>query len=110
MKYADRSTFNRGGGGCHENQFPETKKGNSDSIKFIQSLFKERTNDPYFYRLAKIKTLKIKFDKIKHKRTKGRYQLESELLHEEKSRKELLEMLGVPDQMPVTIKIEIFKR
>lgn len=93
-----------------EHLFPKTKKGNQQSVKFLEQLAKERASHPWYYKLKKIELLKRKLsDKKLGAVAKKRYQLESELLREEADRKETLYVCDV-DCPPPFLKVEIINK
>lgn len=89
-------------------EFPENRKGNAASIKFIQELHSARKQHPWYFKLDKIKNLKDKLGKLKCSRSKRKYALESELQREEKDRKEHLEICGITCPPPL-LTVEISK-
>jgi hypothetical protein len=77
-------------------EFPDSRKGNRESLKFLQGLRESRINHPWYYKLTKIESLKLR---LKYCRSgsgsKTRIQFEVELKQEEQDRNELLEMCDV---------------
>jgi hypothetical protein len=95
------------GGEKLEKCFSKTVKGNRESIKFLESLAKERFSHPWYYKLTKIKNIENKLAARKiGTKSKKRYQLESELIREKKDRDEHLEILDIQGP-PDLLKIEI---
>jgi hypothetical protein len=87
--------------------FPNTVKGDRESVKYIQGLYNNRKDDPWYYLLDKIepRANKLRHDGWKLSRTK-KIQLEAELEGLEKERAEYLDMQGVTETPPI-IKVEI---
>lgn len=96
------------GGGVITQLFPDTKSGNSACLKFIQELYKKRTEHPFYQHMKKIEKLEADF-KNTRSRGKKKLQLEIDILFYKSERAELLEILGLLDEAPPLIKLEIEK-
>lgn len=89
--------------------FKEGKLGNSAALKLITELHNTRKQHPYFLHCDKIKRIEAKLEGLSS-RAKSRYPLESELLKLKEDRAEWLKIEGYPDEMPPTIKLEIYRK
>jgi hypothetical protein len=87
-------------------QFPETPKGNNASVKYIQQLYSERKNYPWYHRLKQIELLE---EKLKFKAGKKKVELEAELYREKKEREEHLQICEVNSPPPL-IKLSIYRK
>lgn len=91
--------------------FPDNRKGNSDSIKFIAELHRQRKGHPYFFALDKIKTIETKLKDYRlGRKTKKRFQLEVDLRYFQEERAKVLSSTNTPDQLPPAIKLSIVKQ
>ena len=80
-------------------EFPNTTKGNRDSIQYIKGLYEERKKHPWFFNMEKIKRVKDKLDDNRlGRKTKKRYQLESELNRLNEERTKLLNDTGTTEK------------
>ena|SRR6185295_4301277 len=93
--------------GWFEKQFKSTGKGQNQSVKFLQDLHSERKKHPWYYELKNIEAIKAKLDdRNLGRRTKKRFELETQLRIKENDRNELLELLGITGPPPL-IKVDI---
>jgi hypothetical protein len=87
-------------------EFPETARGSSASIKYIQQLYADRKNHPWYYRLKQIESLEYRFESTSGKK---KMQIKSELFREKKEREEHLHLCEV-DSPPQLIELHIYRR
>jgi hypothetical protein len=94
-------------GETKEVQFPNNRKGNSDSVKFLQKLADEQKKHAWYFRLAKIEDIEAKLKDYRlGRKTKKRFNLEVELKFQKQERKEHLEICEVTAP-PGLMKIEV---
>lgn len=89
--------------------FKDGRLGDSAALKLITELHNTRKRHPYFLHADKIKRIEEKLEKL-GSRSKARYALESELSKLKEDRTEWLKIEGYPDEMPPTIKLEIYRK
>lgn len=89
-------------------RFPENRKGNSDSVKYIKQLYDDRKNHPWFYLQDKIKKFEDIFNSYRTSPGK-KNEAKAELLRLREERSDLLYMLGITEP-PSLIKLSIYRK